>query len=298
MEQKTAFVAIVGCPNVGKSSIMNKILGQKVAIVSPKPQTTRTRIIGVHTDGAIQLVFTDTPGIHRAHNRLGEAMNRAADGSIQGGDACLLVVEPYGEVKDTERELCARFKKENIPAVLAVNKIDLVEDKRRLLERIAKFAPLCDFAAVVPVSARTGDGMDDLLAELNALAAPSPHFFPDDELTDQPERVIAAEIVREKMLLCLDQEIPHGAAVTIERFAERDDGIIDISALIYCEKQSHKGIIIGKGGAMLKKIGTAARIEIERMLGAHVNLSLHVKVREGWRNRDSMIRDFGLEPGD
>ncbi|MCD7774914.1 MAG: GTPase Era [Clostridiales bacterium] len=295
-KSKTAFIAIVGCPNAGKSTILNRLLGQKVAIVSPKPQTTRTRIMGVLTENNVQLVFTDTPGYHRPRTKLGENMVKAVDNSIGDVDACLLVTEPKGELREAEKQLIRRFKKENIPAVLAINKIDTVPNKEELMSRILMFSQLYDFKAVVPVSAIDGNGMNELLDELMALSFESEHFFPDDTLTDQPEKVIAAEMIREKLLRLLDQEIPHGTAVAIEKFKERDSGdIIDIDATIYCEKESHKGIIIGKNGQMLKKVSTRARIDLEKFLGCKVNLKCWVKVKEDWRNREGLIHNFGLD---
>ncbi|MGN1418965.1 MAG: GTPase Era [Acutalibacteraceae bacterium] len=293
---KTAFIAIVGCPNVGKSSILNRMLGQKVAIVSDKPQTTRTRIMGVLTKNETQLVFTDTPGYHRPHNKLGEKMIKAVSDSIGGVDACMLVVEPEGELRPAEEELIEKFKKEKMPAVLVINKIDTVKEKAMLIKRIAQMSALYDFEAVIPVSAMTNEGIDELEDELVNLAFPSEHFFPDDTLTDQPERVIAGEIVREKILRLLDKEIPHGVAVSIEKMRERPDkDIMDIEAVIYCEKESHKGIIIGKKGAMLKKISTYARQDMERFFDCKINLQCWVKVKEGWRNREGLIHNFGLD---
>ena len=295
-ESKTAFIAIVGCPNVGKSSILNRMLGEKIAIVSPKPQTTRTKILGVLTDHNVQLVFTDTPGYHRPKNKLGEKMVRAVGSGIHDVDACLLVVEPQGEVRDAELTLIKKIKKENIPAILAINKIDTVEQKETLLARIAAYAALYDFAAVVPVSAKDGSGMADMLTELKKLAFPSVHLFPDDTLTDQPEKVIAAEYIREKILRYVDKEIPHGTAVSIESFKERTDSdLLDIEATIYCEKETHKGILIGKNGEMLKRISTGARLDMERFFGCRVNLHCWVKVKEDWRNREALIHNFGLD---
>lgn len=286
----------MGCPNAGKSTILNRLLGQKVAIVSQKPQTTRTRIMGVLTKNGTQLVFTDTPGYHKPKTKLGENMIKAVENSISDVDACLLVVEPRGELRPAEEQLIKRFNKEKIPAVLAINKIDTVPDKSELMERIMMFSKLYDFEAIVPVSATSGSGMNDLLDELMKLAFESEHFFPDDTLTDQPEKVIASEIIREKMLRLIDKEIPHGTAVAIERFHERDDAdIIDIDATVYCEKESHKGIIIGKNGDMLKKVLTRARIDLERMLGCKVNLKCRVKVKDDWRNREGLIHNFGLD---
>lgn len=293
---KTAFIAIVGKPNVGKSSILNKLLGQKIAIVSDKPQTTRTRIMGVLTEGETQLVFTDTPGYHRPHNKLGEKMIKAVSDSISGVDACMFVVEPEGELRETETELIEKFKKEKMPVILVINKIDTIKVKTELMKRILDLSALYEFEAVIPVSAMKNDGLDMLKEELIKLAFPSEHFFPDDTLTDQPERVIASEIVREKMLRMLDREIPHGVAVSIEKMRERaDKDILDVEAVIYCEKDSHKGIIIGKKGAMLKKISTYARQDMERFFDCKVNLQCWVKVKEGWRNRDGLIHNFGLD---
>lgn len=295
-ETKTAFIAIVGCPNVGKSSILNRLISAKVAIVSDKPQTTRTRIMGVLTKGETQLVFTDTPGFHRPHNKLGEKMNKAVTESIGGIDACMLVVEPEGELREAEKELLSKFRAQKMPVVLVINKIDTVGVKTDLMKRIAYLSGLYDFEAVVPVSALKNDGMDALCAELCALAFPSEHFFPDDTLTDQPERVLAGEMIREKMLRLLDREIPHGVAVSIEKMRERaDTDLMDVEAVIYCEKESHKGIIIGKGGAMLKRISTYARQDMERFFGCRINLKCWVKVKEGWRNREGLIHNFGLD---
>ena len=294
--QKTAFIAIVGCPNVGKSSILNRLLGEKIAIVSDKPQTTRTRIMGVLTEGETQLVFTDTPGFHRPKTKLGEKMIRAGDESMSGVDACLFVVEPKGELRPAEEELIAKFKKQKARVVLAINKVDTVANKEELMQRILQFSQLYDFEAVVPVSAVKGDNMDALKEELNNLAEEGFHYFPEDTLTDQPERVLAAEMIREKLLRCLDKEIPHGTAVSIEKMRERDDSdIVDIEAIIYCEKESHKGIIIGKGGAMLKRISTRAREDMERLFDCRVNLKCWVKVKEDWRNREGLIHNFGLD---
>ena len=295
-ESKTAFIAIIGCPNVGKSSLLNRFLGEKVAIVSPKPQTTRTRILGVRTEGNVQLVFTDTPGYHTPKNKLGEKMVKAVGAGIHDVDACLLVTEAKGEVRDAEKVLIDKIRKENIPAVLAINKIDTLENKDALLARIAAYSALYDFTAAVPVSAKDGSGLDALLRELNALAFPSVHLFPDDALTDQPEKVIAAEYIREKILRYVEKEIPHGTAVSIELFREREQtGILDIEATIYCEKESHKGILIGKNGDMLKRISTGARLDMERFFGCKVNLRCWVKVKEDWRNREALIRNFGLD---
>lgn len=295
-ERKTAFIAIVGKPNVGKSSILNKLLGQKVAIVSSRPQTTRTKIMGVLTEDNVQLVFTDTPGFHKPKTKLGEKMIQAVDDSIGGVDSCLFVAEVKGEIKPTELELLQKLKSERIPVVLAINKIDMLSDKQEMMGRILELTNLFEFEAVVPVSARDGDGMDALKAELMKLAQESEFFFPEDTLTDQPERVLAAEMIREKLLHRLNEEIPHGIAVSIEKLREREDKpLLDIEAIIYCERESHKGIVIGKKGAMLKEISTNARIELEKFFECKVNLQCWVKVKEDWRNREGLIHNFGLD---
>ena len=292
---RSAFIAIVGKPNVGKSSILNRILGQKIAIVSQKPQTTRTRILGVLTKDETQLVFTDTPGLHKPKTELGKYMVRSIADAVSDVDACLMVVEPEGRINEAEHDLINRFRQNDIPAILAINKIDTVAEKCALAERIAQFADLYDFEAIVPVSARDGNGMAQLEAELMKLAIEGPHFFPDDTLTDQPERVLAAEIIREKLLRSLSDEIPPGTAVTIEQFHERENApITDIIATIFCERESHKGIIIGKGGTMLKKVGERARMDLERFFGTKINLQLWVKVKEDWRNREGMLKNFGF----
>ena len=295
-ETKTAFIAIVGCPNVGKSSILNRMLGHKVAIVSNKPQTTRTKIVGVLTQDNVQLVFTDTPGYHRPHNKLGEKMIKAVGDSISGVDACLFVVEPEGELRQTEKELLEKFRKEKMPVILAINKVDTIQDKSILMSRILSLSKLYDFEAVVPVSAVKGDNMEELIEELKKLSFESIHFFPDDTLTDQPERVIAAEIIREKILRHMDKEIPHGIAVSIEKMRERENSeIVDVEAIIYCEKESHKGMVIGKKGAMLKTVSTKARADMEKFFDCHINLKCWVKVKEDWRNREGLIHNFGLD---
>ncbi len=294
--KKTAFIAIVGCPNVGKSSILNRLLGQKIAIVSEKPQTTRTKIMGVLTKDDTQLVFTDTPGFHRPRTKLGEKMVKAVGDSIAGVDACLFVVEPEGELRAAEHELIEKFISEKMPVILAINKVDTVPEKEKLMHRILMFTELYDFTAIVPTSAVKGTNMDELYEELAKLAFESDFFFPEDTLTDQPERVLAAEIIREKLLRLLDKEIPHGIAVSVEKMRERDDSdIMDIEATIYCEKDSHKGIIIGKNGEMLKRASTRARQDMEKFFDCRVNLQCWVKVKEDWRNREGLIHNFGLD---
>ena len=292
--QKNAFIAIVGRPNVGKSSLLNAFLGQKVAIVSEKPQTTRTRITGVLTKNELQMVFIDTPGLHKPRTVLGERMNRAVGVGMADVDGCLLVVEAGSPVSKADENLIGRMKARKIPAVLAINKIDLVA-KEKLLSQILELSGRFNFAAIVPVSAKEGDGVDELLQELEAFAAEGPHFFDGDTLTDQPERVLAAEYIREQLLRRLNQEVPHGIAVAVEAFRERNDGLLDMEAIIYCEKESHKGIVIGKRGEMLKKVGSGARAEMEAFFGCRVNLQLWVKVKEDWRNRQGLIHHFGLD---
>ncbi len=297
-ETRSAFVAIVGRPNVGKSSLLNAIIGRKVAIVSDKPQTTRTRIMGVLTRQETQLVFLDTPGNHKPRTRLGDFMVQSIGEAVSGVDAGMLVVEPQGEPRDSELDLIARFKKEKMPAILVINKIDLLTDKTAILACIARWKELFDFDAIIPASAHTGEGVDEIVAALSEYAFESPHFFPDDMVSDQPERVLAAELVREQMLLLLRQEIPHGIAVVIENQKERetDRGVIlDIDAYIYCERDSHKGMVIGKKGAMLKEIASNARAEMEKLFGVKVNLQCWVKVKEDWRNRQGFLGSIGYK---
>ena len=293
---KTAFIAIVGKPNVGKSSILNKILGQKIAIVSSKPQTTRTRIMGVLTENDTQLVFIDTPGLHKPRNNLDKFMLRSVNESVAGVDACILVIEADRDISDETLQLIDKFKSMDIPAILAINKIDTIQDKSKLAKQISKISPLYSFEAVVPCSAQTGSGISELKDELQKLAYEGDFMFDEDTLTDQPERVIASEIIREKLLRLLEREVPHGSAVFVERMKERQDSnIIDIDAVIYCERDSHKGIIIGKGGSMLKKIGTYARQDMEKFFDCKINLQIWVKVKEDWRNRENILRSLGYD---
>ena len=297
--KKTAFIAIVGKPNVGKSSILNKILKQKIAIVSSKPQTTRTRIMGVLTENDTQLVFIDTPGLHKPRNNLDKYMLRSVNESVAGVDVCVLVVEANKDISQEELQLTEKFKSMNIPAILVVNKIDTLKDKSLLAKQISDLSELYDFESIVPCSAQTGSGIDDIKFELNKLAYEGDFMFDEDTLTDQPERVIASEIIREKLLRLLDKEIPHGSAVFVERMKERTDSdIIDIDAVIYCERESHKGIIIGKGGSMLKKVGTYARQDMEKFFDCKINLQIWVKVKEDWRNRESILRSLGYDETD
>ncbi len=294
---RSAFLALIGRPNVGKSSLLNRLVGQKVAIVSDKPQTTRNRIMGVKTDGAVQLVFLDTPGAHRPRTKLGDFMVRSIGEAMSGVDGAILVVEPTTEIREQEQALLDRLKKEQLPAVLVINKVDLVEKKETLLACIAAWKDAYDFDAILPLSAVTGEGVDALETALDGYAFESPHFFPDDAVTDQPERLIAAELIREKMLQLLQQEIPHGIAVVIERMSVREgkNGTVwDMEAYIYCERESHKGMIIGKKGAMLKEIGSRARADMEQLLDAKVNLQCWVKVKPDWRNRQGSLGEFGF----
>lgn len=295
-EKKTAFIAIVGLPNVGKSSLLNYMLGQKIAIVSAKPQTTRTRIMGVLTEENTQLVFIDTPGLHKPRNNLDKFMLRSVNESVAGVDACMLVTEAGKALTDGEKLLIEKFKALNLPAVLVINKTDLLSDKTPIASQIAEFSKLYHFDAVVPCSAKSGQGIEELKAELRSLACEGGYLFDEDTLTDQPERVLAAEMIREKLLRLLDKEIPHGSAVFVERMKERPDGsMIDIDATIFCEKDSHKGIIIGKGGSMLKKIGSYARADMEKFFDCKINLQIWVKVKEDWRNREYILKSLGYD---
>lgn len=291
----SAFVAIVGRPNVGKSSLLNRLVGEKVAIVSPKPQTTRTRITGVLTQKNAQFVFIDTPGLHQPKTKLSEFMVKQVKDSVADVDVAVLVTDPLGKIHPMEENLLDRFRERRIPAILAINKIDTLAQKDVMMEKIDAFSKQFPFSAVVPISALTGDGAEDLLGELLPHAKEGPHYFPDDAMTDQPEQVIVSEIIREKLLNNLNEEIPHGTAVFIEQMRERKGkDLLDIHAVIYCERDSHKGIVIGKQGAMLKKVASQARAEIESFLGIKVNLQCWVKVKEDWRNRPGVIRDLGF----
>ncbi len=290
--KKSGMITLAGRPNVGKSTLINALVGEKVAIVTNKPQTTRNRISAVLNRGDCQFVFLDTPGLHKPRSRLGDYMVNVVRQSVADVDAILLLVEPIANIGAPERELIERIKQMKLPAILVINKIDTVK-KEDLLAVIQTYSAAHDFSAIVPISARTGEGLDGLLDLLGAMLPEGPQLFPDGMVTDQPERQMCAEIVREKLLLCLDKEIPHGTAVEVTKFSERDSGIIDLHVTIYCEKASHKGIIIGKSGAMLKKISTLAREEVERFMGTKVYLETWVKVKENWRDSDSLIRNFG-----
>jgi GTP-binding protein Era len=290
--KKTAFIAIVGRPNVGKSTLLNAILGEKVAIVSKKPQTTRNRITGIHTVGENQYVFFDTPGMHKARTKLGDYMVKTTSQTIAGVDTAILVVEAREAVGDIEAKMIERFKSEGISAILVVNKTDTVRPEN-IAKTIAAYAEAFDFEAVIPMVAKNGKGVDILLSECDKFLRESEWFFPDDIVTDQPERQVVAEIIREKLLRMLEEEIPHGTAVTIEEWKE-EGKLISIRAEIYCEKASHKGIIIGKGGSLIKKIGSYARQDIEKMLDSKVFLDLYVRVKENWRDSNFNISDFGF----
>ena len=290
---KSAMITLCGRPNVGKSTLTNALVGEKVAIVSNKPQTTRNRITAIVNRGDTQFVLMDTPGFHKPRTRLGDYMVNVVKESVADVDCVLLLVEPVAAIGPQEEELLSRIRQSAEPAILVINKIDTV-DKTRLLEVMALYSQAYDFDAILPISAKTGDGLEELMAELEKYAAEGPHFFPEDMITDQPERQICAELVREKLLQCLDKEIPHGTAVEVTRFSERDSGIIDLEVTIYCEKDSHKGIIIGKKGAMLKKIGELARQDIEDFMGTKVFLQTWVKVKENWRDSLAQLRNFGF----
>ena len=291
MKTKSAMITIAGRPNVGKSTLTNYLVGEKIAIVSNKPQTTRNRICGIVTKEDTQFVFVDTPGFHKAKTKLGDYMVNTVRDSIADVDATILVVEPIASIGTQEEDLIAKIKASRSPAILAINKIDTVEPDA-LLAVIAAYSQ-AGFDAIIPISAKTGDGVEALLKECAKYAQESPFLFPDDVTTDQPERQVMAEIIREKLLWTLDKEIPHGTAVEITKFSERDSGIIDIDATIYCEKASHKGIIIGKQGAMLKKISSMARADCEKFMGTKVFLTTWVKVKENWRDSDFLVRNFG-----
>ncbi len=291
MITKTAMVTVCGRPNVGKSSLTNALVGEKIAIVSNKPQTTRNRIYGVVNRGDTQFVLLDTPGLHKPRSRLGDYMVKVVRESLSQVECAALLVEPIAHVGEPERILLKRIEEEHLPAILCINKIDTISRKDDLLAVIAAYSEVYDkFDAIIPISARTGDGLDELMAQLQTYAQEGPQLFPDGMTTDQADAQVCGEIVREKMLLCLDKEIPHGTAVEVTRFTERDNGIIDLDVTIYCEKQSHKGILIGKGGEMMKKISSMARRDIEKFMGTQVYLETWVKVKENWRDNARFIQ--------
>lgn len=295
---KNAFITIIGRPNAGKSSLLNAIIGEKVAAVSSKPQTTRTKITGVLTKGETQFVFIDTPGMHKAKDKLSDHMVKQINSSCASIEAALLVVDATKKINEAERSLLNSTVSAKTPVILVVNKIDLFENKEELIPVIAEYSKLHNFADVIPISALNEDGIDIIINALEKYAVEGPHYFPDDKFTDQPERVIVSEIIREKLLELLSDEVPHGIAVDIETLSEHDnkygEGVMDVGAVIYCERESHKGIVIGKGGSMLKKAGQLAREDIERFFMIKCNLQLWVKVKEGWRNREGLIKNFGL----
>ena len=292
MISKSAMITICGRPNVGKSTLTNALVGEKIAIVSNKPQTTRNRISAVVTRGNTQFVLMDTPGFHKPRTRLGDYMVNVVKESVADVDAVMLLVEPIASIGRQEEELIARLKETNVPAVLVINKIDTVE-KSELLEVMAKYSQTHNFDAIIPISAKNNEGLDELMEQLDKYAVEGPQLFPNDMISDQPEKQICAELVREKLLLCLDKEIPHGTAVEVTKFSERENGIIDMDVTIFCEKASHKGIIIGKQGAMLRKIGEMARTDIEAFMGTKVFLQTWVKVKENWRDSMAQLRNFG-----
>lgn len=294
MNEKSAMITIAGRPNVGKSTLINALVGEKIAIVSHKPQTTRNRICGIVNQGDTQLVLLDTPGFHKPRTRLGDYMVDVVNRSVADVDAVMLLVEPIASIGPQEAGLIAQLKAADMPAILVINKIDTVE-KEALLEVIALYSQAYSFDAVVPISAKNREGLDELLAECMKYAIEGPQFFPDDMITDQPERQIAAEIIREKILWCLEREIPHGTAVEITKFSQREDGLLEIDATIFCEKASHKGILIGKQGSMLKKISSMARTDCERFFDTKVFLQTWIKVKENWRDNQHLIRNFGYD---
>lgn len=295
---KNAFITIIGRANAGKSSLLNALVGEKIAAVSSKPQTTRTKITGVLTKGETQFVFIDTPGMHKAVNKLSEHMLKAVSESVADVDIIMLVCDCTKKLSQPELNLVASLRKKD-KVILVLNKTDLLPDKNELIAKLAEYSSIYDFTEVVPISVTQGEGLDTLIECISKYAAEGPHFFPDDKFTDQPEKVLMAEMIREKALNDLNEEVPHGIAVTIESVLERDakdgDPILDITATIYCEKESHKGILIGKGGSMLRKIGSEARQELEDFFRIRVNLQCWVKVKEGWRNREGIIKNFGLD---
>ncbi len=293
---KTAMITVCGRPNVGKSSLTNALVGEKIAIVSNKPQTTRNRIYGVVNKDDTQYVLLDTPGLHKPRSRLGDYMVKVVRESLAQVEAALLLVEPIAHVGEPEKILLQRIQEEKIPVILCINKLDTLETKGKVLEVIAAYNEYYpNFRAIIPISARTGDGLDELLEEMHKFAVEGPQLFPDGMTTDQPDAQVCAEIVREKMLLCLDKEIPHGTAMEVTRFTERDNGIIDLDVTIYCEKASHKGIIIGKHGEMLKRISSLARQDIEKFMGTKVYMETWVKVKENWRDNMNFIRTHGYD---
>ncbi len=297
MDTKIEFITIVGRANAGKSSLLNALVGEKIAMISAKPQTTRTRITGLVTQNETQYVFMDTPGVQKAKNKLGEHMNKTVKDSVTDVDLILMVADAAKNINDIDKSIIASFKKKD-NVILILNKIDLISEKEQIAVKIAEFSALYDFNAIIPISVTENDGIDIVWEETKKYAVEGPHYFPDDSLTDQPERVLASEIIREKILNLMHDEVPHGIAVTVEEMKERvdrsGDDILDISAVIFCERESHKGMVIGKNGTMLKKIGQLAREDLENFFEIKVNLQCWVKVKEDWRNKEALIRNFGL----
>jgi len=294
MTNKTAMITICGRPNVGKSTLTNALLGEKIAIVSNKPQTTRSRITAVINRNETQLVVMDTPGFHKPRTRLGDYMVDVVKDSISGVDLIVLMVEPIANIGKPEEELISRIRHSKAPSVLVINKIDTVQ-KDELLAVIAVYSEAYEFDSIIPISAMKSDGLEKLMSQMEKFAQPGPPLFPEDMITDQPEKQVCAELIREKLLYCLEKEIPHGTAVEITKFSERDDGIIDLDATIYCEKASHKGIIIGKNGEKLKRVGELARHDVERFMGTKVFLQTWVKVKENWRDSQMLLNNFGFK---
>ena len=295
-QKKAGFAALVGRPNVGKSTLMNHLIGQKIAITSEKPQTTRNRIQTVYTDDRGQIIFLDTPGIHKAKNKLGEYMVNVAENTLKEVDVILWLVEPTTFIGAGERHIAEQLSKIKTPVILVINKIDTVKSKEEILTFIAAYKDILNFAEIIPVSALKEMNIEDVKSSIFKYLPAGPQFYDEDTVTDQPMRQIAAELIREKALRMLDDEIPHGIAVVIDQMKERSNGIIDVDATIVCERDSHKGIIIGKGGSMLKRIGTAARMEIENLMDTKVNLKLWVKVRREWRDSDMYMKNYGYNP--
>ncbi len=297
MDTKIEFITIVGRANAGKSSLLNALVGEKIAMISAKPQTTRTRITGLVTQNETQYVFMDTPGVQKVKNKLGEHMNKTVKDSVTDVDLILMVADAAKNINDIDKSIIASFKKKD-NVILILNKIDLISEKEQIAVKIAEFSALYDFNAIIPISVTENDGIDIVWEETKKYAVEGPHYFPDDSLTDQPERVLASEIIREKILNLMHDEVPHGIAVTVEEMKERvdrsGDDILDISAVIFCERESHKGMVIGKNGTMLKKIGQLAREDLENFFEIKVNLQCWVKVKEDWRNKEALIRNFGL----
>lgn len=297
MDTKIEFITIVGRANAGKSSLLNALVGEKIAMISAKPQTTRTRITGLVTQNETQYVFMDTPGVQKAKNKLGEHMNKTVKDSVTDVDLILMVADAAKNINDIDKSIIASFKKKD-NVILILNKIDLISEKEQIAVKIAEFSSLYDFNAIIPISVTENDGIDIVWEETKKYAVEGPHYFPDDSLTDQPERILASEIIREKILNLMHDEVPHGIAVTVEEMKERvdrsGDDILDISAVIFCERESHKGMVIGKNGTMLKKIGQLAREDLENFFEIKVNLQCWVKVKEDWRNKEALIRNFGL----